>query len=68
MDTTAFLKTKKGERFKMRLIKRARRKYNNIYPTINKTNMDECFTSHDNKLIFWFNTQDKSTHIETVKI
>ena len=46
------------------LIQQAINKYINIYPVgRNTTFNDECFTMFRNKLMFWFNTKDGSTHI-----
>jgi len=67
-DKSALLKTQKGETFKMLLIKQAKKKYTHILPVRLKKNLNDCFTVTDNHLIFWFNTRDKSTHIELMKI
>ena len=52
------------EQQKKQLIKKAEKLFGKIYPCLNKNNLDECFTStKDNGLIFWFNTEDNSTHM-----
>lgn len=48
---------------KIELIEEAKRKYEKIYLCVNKT-IDESFTEGNNgKILFWFNTEDKSTHM-----
>lgn len=46
------------------LIKQARDKYGKIYPVARKKRLDQCFTTIDGKIYFWFNSKDHSTHIE----
>lgn len=64
----AFLKTKKGKRYKMRLINSAHKKYKDISPVSNYKTFDECFTIYGGVLVFWFNTKDASTHVVKMKI
>ncbi len=45
------------------LIKKAIEKYGVIRPSGTKTSFKECFTSDAGKLVFWFNTEDDSTHV-----
>ena len=45
------------------LIRKAQEMYSNIYPCGSKKSFDECFTRHDHKYVFWFNTDDNSTHV-----
>ena len=48
-----------------KLIKRAVHKYKRIFPCGGRKTFSECFIkAHDNKLYFWFDTEDRSTHIE----
>ncbi len=52
------------EELKKQLIKRAEEAYGKIYPCINKSSLDECFTmTKEDGLILWFNTKDNSTHL-----
>lgn len=44
------------------LILKARQKYAHIYPCNNAASFDGCFTTFNGKYIFWFNTDDNSTH------
>ncbi|MFP4417009.1 MAG: hypothetical protein ACOC4C_02450 [Fibrobacterota bacterium] len=37
--------------------------YEKIYPCGTKQSLKECFTLHDNMVLFWFNTSDSSTHL-----
>jgi hypothetical protein len=53
------------ETIQNRLIEQARRQYRDIYPCGLKKNLTECFTLHNNRLIFWFNTRDNTTHMLT---
>jgi hypothetical protein len=53
---------------KEKMIRNARRRFSSIYPCAYKKDLAECFTTDDDYLMFWFNTEDDSTHIEKVKI
>jgi len=48
---------------KKKLIKDALRQYKRIYPCIPYTDFEECFIVEQNKVLFWFNTEDESTHV-----
>jgi len=50
---------------KILLIAEALEKYPNqvLQPTSGKKKLRECFTEMDGKLLFWYNTNDNSTHI-----
>jgi hypothetical protein len=48
---------------KMRLLKRAKKKYGKIYPIRRKLFLCQCFTIMGKDLVLWFNTEDHSTHI-----
>lgn len=48
-----------------RLIERAKKKYDTIYPCCGKTEWKECFTQESEKVILWFNAKDNSTRVET---
>lgn len=56
------------DRFHKKLIQRAIRKFVNIYPCSKATDFEESFTVTGNKLIFWFNTDDRSTHVVSSQI
>ena len=49
--------------YKAHLIKAAVSKYETIAPCSDKTSLEECFTVDNDKLLFWFNTPDCSTHL-----
>lgn len=53
---------------KKRMIAEARRKYRRIFPCSYRRNLDDCFTIENNEIIFWFNTEDFSTHTVSVKL
>jgi len=48
---------------KRKLIRQARKTYKRIYPCGDKGNLWDCFTEIEDQLVFWFNTEDKSTHL-----
>ncbi len=49
---------------KKQLIKKAKKLFGKIYPCVNKSSLDECFTKvAGDALILWFNTEDQSTHM-----
>lgn len=48
---------------KIRLLEKAVKKYDRIYPCGHHEKLNECFTNEGNTLMFWFNTEDKSTHL-----
>ncbi|MCK5232169.1 MAG: hypothetical protein KAR13_17995 [Desulfobulbaceae bacterium] len=47
---------------KEHMIEMARRRYDKISPCSFKATLDECFTVNDECILFWFNTEDNSTH------
>ena len=53
------------DRIQQSLINRARKKYKTIFPCASKTNFSECFTAYQGKILFWFDTEEGSTHIIT---
>lgn len=56
------LKVKMSE-LQKKLIQRAIEQYNHIYPCSNRTDLSDCFTVYGGKTVFWFNTEDDSTHV-----
>jgi len=50
-------------RLEKKMIKEAVRKHRRIYPCADKKALEECFTRHENRLLFWFNTEEKTTHV-----
>ncbi|MBD3346251.1 MAG: hypothetical protein GF401_14435 [Chitinivibrionales bacterium] len=52
---------------KRELIKRAREQYQDIFPCTTRSNLDDCFTVENDRILFWFNTLDASTHILTAE-
>lgn len=48
---------------KKNLINKAQEIFIKIYPCGGKSDLGECFTIIGNKLVFWFNTEDQSTHL-----
>lgn len=48
---------------KERMIQQAMTQYRSIYPPPHKASFSECFSFENNTLIFWFNTEDHSTHL-----
>ena len=45
------------------LIKTAVTQYRRIFPCGNKSNIEDGFTVEGHHLLFWFNTEDNSTHL-----
>ncbi len=48
---------------KIRLLERAVNEYERIYPCGKHKLLNECFTNEGDTLMFWFNTEDQSTHL-----
>lgn len=53
---------------KKMIISEALTKHKKIFPVGNFKAIDDCFTIDDDKLIFWFNTEDQTTHVEVVDL
>lgn len=52
---------------KTQLIKKAQRIYGEIFPCMNHSTLEDCFTlSKRGDPILWFNTKDESTHMVTI--
>ncbi len=45
------------------LLAEAKAMFKEIYPCGTKRSLNECFTSYDDRILFWFNTSDSSTHL-----
>jgi len=45
-----------------KLIRRALKEHSRIFPPAHKRSLKECFTRHNGKIVFWFNTEDRTTH------
>jgi hypothetical protein len=50
---------------KRKMIAEAQRKYSRIFPCSSRRTLNECFTVEDDQIIFWFNTEDATTHTMT---
>ena len=48
---------------KLGLMQKAIEEYEKIFPCGDITLLEDCFTQSQDKLFFWFNTEDNSTHI-----
>jgi len=53
---------------KKQMITEAQRKYRRIFPCTQRRNLDDCFTVEGKMVIFWFNTEDYTTHILTSQL
>ncbi|KMQ52488.1 hypothetical protein CHISP_0755 [Chitinispirillum alkaliphilum] len=53
---------------KRKLINQAVERYTSIFPCTRANDLNECFTIEDNVVMFWFNTEDKTTHILTATV
>lgn len=56
------------QELKQKLIAKAIDKHKEIYPCSDKVSFDDCFTIHKDKLVFWYNDSELSTHILTESI
>jgi len=48
---------------KEQMIRRAIEAHERITPCSNRSELGECFSVLEDKLVFWFNTEDNSTHV-----
>jgi hypothetical protein len=48
---------------KEELLKRALALHGRIKPTSTRKTLEECFTTEDSKLIFWFNDESGTTKV-----
>jgi len=53
---------------KLELIRSAQKQYSAIYPCSSKKNLGECFTLEEDRIVFWFNTADATTHVLTQEL
>ena len=51
---------------KKAMIQQAIKKYRQIYPCGVRKDLGDCFTIMDDRVVFWFNTSDNSTHLLTM--
>jgi len=45
------------------LIKKACERHKKIFPCRHRSGFEHCFTRDNEKVYFWFNTEDQSTHV-----
>lgn len=50
---------------KKTMIENAEQQYQVIRPCGSNTSLSDCFTTVGDTIVFWFNTEDRSTHIIT---
>ena len=48
---------------KKTMIKKAKSRFKKILPCGRGRKFAECFTIEKERVLFWFNTEDKSTHV-----
>ena len=48
---------------KMELIRKAIRAHKKIFPCGTKSTFADCFTLQGDQVLFWFDTEDRSTHL-----
>ena len=53
---------------KKKMIAEAEKKYRKILPCSSRRSLDECFTIEKNRVVFWFNTEDFSTHMLSTEL
>jgi hypothetical protein len=56
------------ESLKRKLLTRAFKRYRKVYPCASVKNFSECYSIYNNKIYFWFNTEDGNTHVLDVNI
>ena len=50
------------------LVRKASEKHATIFPCVPKKGFEHCFTQDKEKVYFWFNTVDRSTHMVYAEI
>jgi hypothetical protein len=51
------------DKVKQNMIRKAQAQHKSIYPCGARGSISDCFTTHGNKIYFWYNTKDRSTHL-----
>jgi hypothetical protein len=60
---TLLRKVKRMTELEKNLVRKACEKHATIYPCGPQKRFEQCFTREKEKVYFWFNTEDESTHI-----
>lgn len=55
------------DEMRQKLMNNALEQYSRIFPCADKP-FSECFTVDHNRLLFWFNTEDETTHVLTTEL
>jgi hypothetical protein len=50
------------------MIQHAWERFTHIAPCPTRETLEDCFTVENNYIMFWFNTDDQSTHVITEKL
>jgi hypothetical protein len=50
---------------KRTMIENAEKQFEKIHPCGSNTSFSDCFTTVGDVIVFWFNTDDRSTHVIT---
>jgi hypothetical protein len=53
---------------KRQLIRKAKKKHSRIFPCARKKDLNACFTRVEDRLLLWYNTHDKSTHVVSARV
>jgi hypothetical protein len=53
---------------KRKMIQRALKTHKRIFPCSSRSDLGECFTQLDDRVLFWYNTEDKTTHVMARRI
>lgn len=51
-----------------KLIRRAILKHKKIFPCSRKSTFEASFTRESNRILFWYNTKDRSTHVVSARL
>ena len=53
---------------KEELLQQAKREFKSIYPCSSFESLSDCFTVVGKTILFWFNTEDRPTHLLTAEM
>jgi len=51
-----------------KLMQKAIQKHKKIYPCSRKESFEHCFTRETDRILFWYNTKDRSTHLISTRL
>jgi hypothetical protein len=51
-----------------KLMKKAIRRHKTIFPCPHRGTFETCFTREPDRILFWYNTKDRSTHLVSARL